>query len=155
MTIKPMFEERARERMQERKGEQAGATKANLPYLEKSKSRDQAAAAVGVSGRTSALSENFFRQFKPSNHLAQVTRQNVLPFMAWDRERLLPARYIRVIYHIMAALTAVRVKLKPWIMLAQNALKIMMFLRLGHRQALGALIQRDTPDRWRAGLLQP
>jgi hypothetical protein len=50
--IKPMFEARARERMQERKGEQAGATKANLPYLDKGQSRDQAAAAVGVSGRT-------------------------------------------------------------------------------------------------------
>jgi hypothetical protein len=50
--LKPMFEQAARERMQERKGDQAGATKANLPYLAKGQSRDQAASAVGVSGRT-------------------------------------------------------------------------------------------------------
>jgi len=53
VALKPMFERQARERMRERKGDQPGATVANLPHLAESKSRDQAAAAVG--GRAGRL----------------------------------------------------------------------------------------------------
>jgi hypothetical protein len=52
VSLKPMFEEQARDRMRERKGDQPGARVAKLPHMDASKSRDQAAAAVGVSGRT-------------------------------------------------------------------------------------------------------
>jgi hypothetical protein len=47
-----LFDEQAKERQQVRKGHQAGSTVANLPQLDKGKSRDKAAAAVGVGGRT-------------------------------------------------------------------------------------------------------
>jgi hypothetical protein len=55
--LKPMFEERAKERMAEG-GRDKGM--ANLPYppLDKGTARDQAAAAVGVSGRTVQDAEN-------------------------------------------------------------------------------------------------
>lgn len=53
--IKPMFEKRARERQIEG-GEKKG--KANLPEASKGQARDQAAAAVGVSGRTVQDAEN-------------------------------------------------------------------------------------------------
>lgn len=46
-----MFEEMAKERQRERKGDQAGSTVANLPQLEESKSRAKAAKAVNVGER--------------------------------------------------------------------------------------------------------
>jgi len=51
VTLKPMFAERARERMAEG-GKRHGEGVANLPQVESAKARDQAAAAVGVSGRS-------------------------------------------------------------------------------------------------------
>ena len=47
-----VFAERAKERQKERKGKQAGATPANLPELDTGDARDQAGAAVGVSGKS-------------------------------------------------------------------------------------------------------
>jgi hypothetical protein len=52
LAIKPMADAAAKERQRERKGGQAGSTKANLPELSEGQSRDQIAATVGVSGRT-------------------------------------------------------------------------------------------------------
>ena len=49
IAVEPYFAAEAKERMQVRKGNQPGATVANVPHLSKAKSRDQAAAAVGLS----------------------------------------------------------------------------------------------------------
>jgi hypothetical protein len=54
VALKPMFEEQARKRIldgQERGRQAQKGTVANLPQTDHAKSRDQAAAAVGVSGR--------------------------------------------------------------------------------------------------------
>ncbi|XTP33129.1 hypothetical protein ACORG1_22955 [Mycobacterium sp. TJFP1] len=45
-----MYDEAAKQRQRERKGDQPGATVADLPQL--SKARDDAAVAVGAAGRT-------------------------------------------------------------------------------------------------------
>jgi len=50
-TLKPMYEEQARERQRAAGGDHT-AVRANLPEAVKGKAIDQAAAAVGVSGRT-------------------------------------------------------------------------------------------------------
>lgn len=47
-----IYDRQARERMAERKGDQPGASKANLPDLSVGQSRDLAGKAVGVGGKS-------------------------------------------------------------------------------------------------------
>lgn len=59
-----IYEREAKERQQVRKGDQAGASPANLPDLNKGDARDKAGEAFGVSGRsvdfaTKVINEHF------------------------------------------------------------------------------------------------
>ena len=47
-----VYERQAKERMQVRKGEQAGTSKENLPDLDKGQARDKVGEAFGVSGKS-------------------------------------------------------------------------------------------------------
>ena len=60
-----IYEAEARKRMQARKGDQPGASPENLPELQKGDSRDQAGKALGVSGKSVALSPPSFPPGQP------------------------------------------------------------------------------------------
>lgn len=86
--------------------------------------------------------EQIIRQFEPADYLAQITRQNIFAAMTGHGKGSPLPFDVRMKYHVVAALPAIDIELKARIMLAQDALELVMFLRLGHRPALSAPVQK-------------
>lgn len=109
--LKGAFAKQAKERMQARKGKQPGATKANLPDLAKGQSRDQAAAAVGVSGRTVQNAEfvkehapELFQEVKTGNITVDAALKKTKPKVthnSGDKEWYTPESYIAAATMVM------------------------------------------------------
>jgi hypothetical protein len=84
VALKPMFEEQARERMATSTGGDKPQLRANLPYPAKGKAIDQAAAAVGVSGRIVQDAEHVkkhspeaFEEVKAGRMTVNAARQKI------------------------------------------------------------------------------
>lgn len=84
--LKPMFEAQARERMKQAEGRPRGekSAPANLPEQKSGEARDQAAAAMGVSGRSVAYAEQVkrtdpekFEQIKSGQKTVHAASQEV------------------------------------------------------------------------------